>query len=134
MPLDSRGRANIILVSMNINMFSEADQSVSFAKAIADETRQRIMGLLCCRWLCVSDVVDEMGDITQPTVSHHLAVLREAGLVHTRREGKQVFYSLNQDEVVTCCGRIMRVFAPERTADIAFVDAATINVAGGTDE
>ena len=45
-----------------------------------------------------------------------------------------MFYSLNQDEVVTCCGRIMRVFAPERTADIAFVDAATINVAGGTDE
>lgn len=119
---------------MNINTFTPADESVSFAKAIADETRQRIMSLLCCRWVCVSDVVDEMGDITQPTVSHHLAILRGAGLVHTRREGKQVFYSLNQDEVVSCCGRIMSIFAPERTADIAFVDAATIDVACGTDE
>ncbi len=90
------------------------DESVAFAKAMADETRQRVMGLLCCRWLCVGDIVGEMGDVTQPTVSHHLAILREAGLVFVRREGKQVFYSLNQDEVVDCCGRIMRVFAPER--------------------
>ncbi len=99
---------------MNINMTDESGESVSFAKAMADETRQRVMGLLCCRWLCVGDIVEEMRGITQPTVSHHLAILREAGLVHVRREGKQVFYSLNQDEVVDCCGRIMRVFAPER--------------------
>lgn len=95
---------------------------------MADETRQRVMNLLCCRWLCVGDIVDEMRDITQPTVSHHLAILREAGLVHVRREGKQVFYSLNQDEVVDCCGRIMRIFAPERVDAPALVDPATIEV------
>ena len=87
--------------------------SLDFAKVMADETRQRIMALLCCRWLCVGDIVGEMQSISQPTVSHHLAVLRDAGLVHTRRDGKQVFYSLNQDEVAVCCGRIMRNFAPE---------------------
>ena len=69
--------------------------SVDFAKAMADETRQRVMRLLCCRWLCVGDVVNELDGISQPTVSHHLGVLREAGLVYVRREGKQVFYSLN---------------------------------------
>ena len=89
--------------------------SVSFAKAIADENRQRIMHLLCCEWLCVNDVVDKMDGVTQPTVSHHLAVLREAGLVHVRRDGRQVYYSLNQDEVAVCCGRLMLNFAPERT-------------------
>lgn len=114
---------------MNVNMFDEPEESVSFAKAMADETRQRVMSLLCCRWLCVGDIVGEMGDITQPTVSHHLAILREAGLVYVRREGKQVFYSLNQDEVVDCCGRIMRIFAPERVDTTAFVDPATIRVA-----
>ncbi len=89
--------------------------SITFAKAMADETRQQIMRLLCCEWLCVGDVVDKLGNVSQPTVSHHLAVLRDAGLVHTRREGKQVFYSLNQDAVAVCCGTLMQNFAPERT-------------------
>lgn len=88
--------------------------SVTFAKAMADDTRQKIMNHLCCQWLCVSDVVDKLGDVTQPTVSHHLAILRGAGLVHTRREGKQIFYSLNQDAVAVCCGMLMQNFAPER--------------------
>ena len=88
--------------------------AITFAKAMADETRQEIMRLLCCQWLCVGDVVGKMGHVSQPTVSHHLAVLREAGLVYTRREGKQVYYSLNQDAVAVCCGTLMQTFAPER--------------------
>ena len=90
--------------------------SVTFAKAIADETRQKIMQLLCCQWLCVNDVVEKLGDVTQPTVSHHLSILRQAGLVHTRREGKQIFYSLNQDAIASCCGVLMQVFAPEKVS------------------
>lgn len=86
---------------------------VIFAKAMADDTRQQIMRLLCCRSLCVSDVVAQTG-VTQPTVSHHLGVLREAGLVMTWRQGKQVFYTLNQDAVANCCGTLMQDFAPER--------------------
>jgi ArsR family transcriptional regulator, arsenate/arsenite/antimonite-responsive transcriptional repressor len=88
--------------------------SVTFAKAMADETRQKIMRLLCCEWLCVNDVVDRIGEVSQPTVSHHLAILREAGLVHVRREGKQAFYSLNQDAMAICCGVLMQTFAPEK--------------------
>lgn len=91
-------------------------KSVTFAKAMADETRQRIMQHLCCEWLCVSDVVDKLGNVSQPTVSHHLGILRDAGLVHTRRQGKQIFYSLDQDEIAFCCGTLMRYFAPERLA------------------
>jgi ArsR family transcriptional regulator len=86
---------------------------ITFGKAIADETRQKIMNHLCCQWLCVSDVVGRLGDVSQPTVSHHLSILREAGLVHTRREGKQIFYSLNQDAVAICCGTLMQKFAPQ---------------------
>lgn len=92
--------------------------SVTFGKAIADETRQTIMRLLCCQWLCVTDVVEQMGNLSQPTVSHHLSILRDAGLVHVRREGKQVFYSLNQGAVALCCGNIMQVFAPEVHVEI----------------
>ena len=86
--------------------------SVTFAKAMADDTRQHIMRLLCCQWLCVSDVVKQIG-VSQPTVSHHLSILRDAGLVNVRRQGKQVFYTLNQESVAVCCGILMERFAPE---------------------
>ena len=87
---------------------------VLFAKAIADETRQKIMGILCCEWLSVNDVVDRLdGDVSQPTVSHHLKILSDAGLLQRRKEGKQVYNSLDQDAVSVCCGQLMVKFAPE---------------------
>jgi ArsR family transcriptional regulator len=85
---------------------------VLFAKALADETRQKIMNLVCCQWLSVNQIVEQL-NVTQPTVSHHLAILREANLVHVREEGKQTFYSLNQERVAFCCGQLMIRFAPE---------------------
>ena len=63
---------------------------VLFAKALADETRQKIMNLVCCRWLSVNEIVEKL-NVTQPTVSHHLAILREANLVDVRENGKQTF-------------------------------------------
>jgi ArsR family transcriptional regulator len=63
--------------------------------------------------MCVSDIVEKTG-VTQPTVSHHLSILREADLVNTRRSGKQVFYTLNQDAVALCCGNLMQIFAPNK--------------------
>ncbi len=86
---------------------------VDFAKALADATRQQIMRLCCCEWLSVNDIVAKT-KVAQPTVSHHLAILRDAGLVKVRREGRQTFYTLNQDAVVMCCGLIMSAFAPEQ--------------------
>ena len=85
---------------------------VLFAKALADETRQKIMLLCCCEWLSVTEIVEQL-NVTQPTVSHHLAILRKAGLVEVREEGKQTFYTLNQGKITACCGRLMENFAPE---------------------
>lgn len=89
--------------------------SVEFAKAIADKTRQKIMSLCCCQWLSVNEIVEKT-NVSQPTVSHHLAILRDAGLVDIRPDGKQTYYTLNQDRVALCCGQIMQVFAPESEA------------------
>jgi ArsR family transcriptional regulator len=91
---------------------------VLFAKALADETRQKIMKICCCEWLSVNDIVEHLS-VTQPTVSHHLAILREAGLVNVREEGKQTFYQLNQNRMTTCCGQLRTTFdaqviAPEK--------------------
>src|SRR5512138_3763403 len=85
---------------------------VLFAKAIADETRQKIMSECCCGWVSVNEIVEKIG-FSQPTISHHLAILREAGLVSVREEGKQTFYTLNQERIAVCCGQIMLKFAPE---------------------
>ena len=89
--------------------------SVTFAKALADETRQKIMRLCCCEWISVNDIVVQTR-VAQPTVSHHLAILRDAGLVKVRRAGRQTFYTLNQEAVIMCCGRLMSAFAPEQEA------------------
>jgi ArsR family transcriptional regulator len=85
---------------------------VLFAKAISDDTRQKIMSECCCCTLSVNDIVEKIG-LSQPTISHHLAILRDAGLVTIREEGKQTFYTLNQERVAYCCGQLMIKFAPE---------------------
>lgn len=85
---------------------------VRFGKVLADETRQKIMELTCCGWVSVGELVDKL-QVTQPTVSHHLAVLREAGLVKVREQGKQTFYTLNQEQMATCCGTLVLRLAPE---------------------
>jgi len=86
-----------------------------FARAVSDETRRQIMSHLCCGWLSVNEVVRKLGGrVSQPTVSHHLKKLQEAGLVWVRREGRQRNYTLNQEQVTVCCGRLVRSFAPNR--------------------
>lgn len=68
-------------------------------KALADETRVKI-GLLLCQEeeLCVCDIANIVGT-SIPNVSHHLRLLRNMGLAKFRKEGKLVFYSLDDDHV-----------------------------------
>jgi ArsR family transcriptional regulator, arsenate/arsenite/antimonite-responsive transcriptional repressor len=65
-------------------------------KALADETRLEIVGLLAARGseLCVCDIESHF-ELSQPTVSHHLRVLREAELVTSERRGTWVYYALD---------------------------------------
>lgn len=96
---------------------------IVFAKAIADETRQEIMSHLCCVWLSVSDVVDKLdGKVKQPTVSHHLKLLEDANLVIKRQDGKNRYYTLNQEYMTVCCGTLVRNFAPDYTSNLVTVD------------
>ncbi len=89
--------------------------SVDFAKVLADPTRQTIMQLCSSQWISVNDIVAQL-NIAQPSVSYHLAILRGAGLVNVRQQGRQSFYLLNQDKFVDCCGQLMIDFAPEQIA------------------
>ncbi|MDX1438052.1 MAG: metalloregulator ArsR/SmtB family transcription factor [Anaerolineales bacterium] len=86
--------------------------NVIFSKALADQTRQKIMDLTCCRWLNVSQIVEAL-DVSQPTVSHHLAILKEADLVVVRKAGKETFYTLNQERLASGCCSLAEQFAPD---------------------
>ncbi len=88
---------------------------VDFAKALADPTRQQIMQLCCCEWMNVGDIAEAVA-VSQPTVSHHLAILRDAQLVNIRHEGKHSYYTINQERMAYCCGQLIQVFAPESEA------------------
>ena len=99
-------------------MSATISDTVRFAKAISDDTRQRIMDELCCEWLSVGDLVERMGDVSQPTVSHHLRILNEAGLLHRKKEGQQVISSLDQSRIVECCGDLLVSFAPDLPQDL----------------
>jgi len=90
---------------------------VEFCKAMADDTRQRILEMLLEGEMCVSDIVEAF-QISQPTVSHHLDVLKRFGLVASRKVGKQVFYSINHDNVVRCCGRLVAKFDASTTCEM----------------
>lgn len=67
-------------------------------RAMADETRARIVHILSCGELCACDILDYF-DISQPTLSHHLNILVESGLVIARPEGKWTHYSLNRETI-----------------------------------
>ena len=53
------------------------------------------------------------GRVNQPTVSHHLKKLEEAGLVDMRQEGRFRYYTLNQQHLTVCCGALVSNFAPD---------------------
>ena len=67
-------------------------------KALGDETRLRILGYLLARGdtLCVCEIEAHVKDLSQPTISHHLRLLREAGLVTAERRGTWVYYAVNR--------------------------------------
>lgn len=76
-----------------------ADKQSRFFKALADETRLRIVKLLEAREMCVCEVMVALG-LTQPTASHHLGILENAGLVKDRKDGKWVFYSISDQKLI----------------------------------
>jgi len=67
-------------------------------KALCDPTRLKIVNALMLEEICVCDIAAVLG-MSQPAVSHHLKLLRDARLVRTRRDGKTVYYRLDDEHV-----------------------------------
>jgi ArsR family transcriptional regulator len=76
-------------------------------RALADQTRVRLLSMISARDgdACVQELVDEL-ELTQPTVSHHLRVMREAGLVTNERRASNVYYQIDPWAISTL-GRLL---------------------------
>lgn len=75
-------------------------KTAKILKAISDPKRLQIVDMLSCGELCACQILEAF-HISQPTLSHDMRVLVQAGVVKERREGKNMFYSLDDQEVVS---------------------------------
>ena len=76
-----------------------ADELAALFKAVADPVRLRLLSLIACHdggETCVCDLLEAF-DVTAPTVSYHLKILREAGLISSERRGTWVYYRVMPD-------------------------------------
>ena len=78
-------------------------------KALADPSRRRILQLLGRGEMTAGDLATHF-DMPKPSMSHHFAVLKEADLVTTRRDGQQIYYALNTTVLQDVLARIWDLF------------------------
>ena len=91
-----------------------ADELAALFKAVADPVRLRLLSLIACHEggeSCVCDLLDAF-DMTAPSVSYHLKILREAGLISSERRGTWVYYRVNPPVMA----RMSAVLAPSFAA------------------
>ncbi|WP_017538222.1 MULTISPECIES: ArsR/SmtB family transcription factor [Nocardiopsis] len=84
-------------------LISPADQAA--VALFGDPLRARIVGLLADEQMCTCHLIEETG-ARQPTVSHHLKILREAGLVETEPRGRYTYYRLRPEAVAGLAGAL----------------------------
>ena len=89
-----------------------AGQAVGALKLLANEDRLLLLCQLSQGELCVSDLEEQL-DIHQPTLSQQLGVLRTEGVVATRRQGKNIFYSVADPAVLEILTVLYRLYCPK---------------------
>ena len=91
-----------------------AEMYAQICKGLADPTRILIVCLLSLDAYSVNELVEEV-QLPQPTISRHLKILREKGLVVCQREGKQVFYNVADERIVDALRLLRSVIADRLT-------------------
>ncbi len=83
-------------------------------KALSDPKRLRIVDMLSQGELCANNIQSSFA-VSQPTLSHDMRVLKEAGITSERRDGKNIFYTLNADALDGLLKSLEKVFSTECT-------------------
>ena len=90
-----------------------AGQAVGALKVLANEDRLLLLCQLSQGELCVSDLEERL-DIHQPTLSQQLGVLRNEGVVATRRDGKRIFYRIADRQLLQVLVALYGIYCPKR--------------------
>jgi len=91
-----------------------AGQAVAVLKLLANEDRLLLLCQLSQGEMCVSDLESVLG-IRQPTLSQQLSVLRAEGVVNTRREGKNIYYSVADAALLEILAVLYRLYCPKES-------------------
>lgn len=77
-------------------MKEQYEEYSKVVKAISDASRLKILDILSCGEQCACDILENF-EFTQPTLSHHMKVLIDCGIVKCRKEGTWIYYSLDNE-------------------------------------
>jgi len=99
-----------------------AELQAELCRTMGHPGRLMIMYALRGGECCVSEISEHL-ELSQPTVSQHLAVLRKAGMVKTRRDGQHVYYCLADPEISTACDMIRGILRRRVQARSDVLDA-----------
>jgi len=91
-------------------------QLAQIFKALSDETRLEIVVTLAGREMCVCDILDAF-KLSQPAISHHLKVLKQAGVLVDSRDGKWIYYSVNPGVLELVEGLLQEVIKKSETKE-----------------
>jgi ArsR family transcriptional regulator len=91
-----------------------AGEAVAALKLLANPERLLLLCQISQREMCVSELEEELG-IRQPTLSQQLAVLRNEGVVATRREGKNIYYRVADARLLDILAVLYRLYCPKET-------------------
>ena len=91
---------------------SAAAEAVTALKVLANQDRMLLLCQLSQGEMCVSELEEQL-QIRQPTLSQQLGVLRNEGVVNTRREGKNIYYSVEDAALLEILAVLYRLYCPE---------------------
>lgn len=96
----------------------DVDVLMPLLKLMSEPNRLRIFALLAGGERCVCDIEEAM-QLPQNLISHHLGVLREAGLIGVRKDGRWAYYAINRQALASVYPAVCRMFNPECVSDAA---------------
>ena len=90
-----------------------AGRATSLLRVLANEDRLLLLCQLAQGEKCVGELEDLL-DIRQPTLSQQLGVLRTEGVVNTRRDGKRIFYSIADQQLLQMLAALYSIYCPQK--------------------
>ena len=120
----SYNQSAVLVFGLNMNndldiahMRDSSDQVLCILKSMANSDRLNILCHLSQSELNVSEI-EHITGIRQPTLSQQLMMLRKSDVVTTRREGKQIFYSIQDQKIITVLSTVYSLYADENAPPV----------------